>query len=55
MVTQPIILGPEFATLPDDTEESLMGSALHQETIVTLYDGLQICAARQGLPWFVGN
>lgn len=55
MVTYPIVLGPEFDTIPDDTEESLMGSSIHQGAIVTTFDGLRICAARRGLPWFIGN
>ena len=46
MVTYPIILGPEFDVIPDDTEESLMGSSLHQGAIVAAFDGLRICAAR---------
>ena len=55
MVTHPIALGTEFDSIPDDTEESLMGSAIHQGAIVTAFDGLRICAARRKLPWFVGN
>lgn len=55
MVTQPIILESGFVAVPDDTEESLVGSAGHQETIHVSYDGLRICAVRRQLPWFVGN
>ncbi len=55
MVTYPITLGTEFDVIPDDTEESLMGSAIHQGAIVTAFDGLRICATRRDLPWFVGN
>jgi len=55
MVTYPITLGTEFDIIPDDTEESLMGSAIHQGAIVAAFDGLCICAARRNLPWFVGN
>jgi Uma2 family endonuclease len=55
MVTYPIVLGPEFDTIPDDTEETLVGSFIHQETIVTTYEGLKVCARRRGLPWFVSN
>lgn len=55
MVTYPIVLGPEFDVIPDDTEESLVGSHAHQGAIVTAVDGLQICARRRDLPWFTGN
>lgn len=55
MVMHPIVLGPEFDNVPDDTEETLAGSHLHQGAIVTAVDGLQICATRRDLPWFVGN
>src|SRR3954470_13307579 len=55
MVTYPIILGPEFDHIPDDTEETLVGSHAHQGAIVTAVDGLQICARRRELPWFIGN
>jgi hypothetical protein len=51
----PIMLGPEFANLLDDTEESLLGSAGHQSAISTLYSGRPICAQRRGLPWFVAT
>jgi Uma2 family endonuclease len=52
---QMIILGPEFAELTDDTEESILGSSLHQGAITTLDDGLNACGPQRGLPWFVGN
>lgn len=56
MVTRaPVILGPEFAGLPDDTEETLVGSSLHQGAIVALYSSLTLCGPERGLPWFVGN
>ena len=55
MVTHQIVLGPQFEAIPDDTEETLVGSAGHQEAIVTTYDGVQICAQRRNLAWFVGN
>jgi Uma2 family endonuclease len=55
MVTYPIVLGPEFDVIPDDTEETLVGSHAHQGAIVTAVDGLQICARRRDLPWFIGN
>ncbi len=55
MVTYPIILGREFDVIPDDTEESIVGSVIHQDAIVTAADGLRISAARRDLPWFVSN
>lgn len=55
MVAHPLILGPEFDAIPDDTEETLVGSSIHQGAIVAAQTGLQICAQRHDLPWFVGN
>jgi len=55
MVTHAIVLGPEFDTVTDDTEDSLMGSAGHQDTIHVIYDGVRLCAVRRDEPWFVGN
>ncbi len=55
VVIRSISIGPEFDDLPDDTEETLVGSSNHQGAIVAAYGGLQICAQRRGLPWFVGN
>jgi hypothetical protein len=55
MVAYPIMLGPEFAHFPDDTEESLIGSAGHQSAISTLYSGLHLCAHWRALPWFVAT
>jgi len=55
MVAYPIVLSADFDTVPDDTEESLVGTAGHQGTIHVAYDGLQICARRRNLPWFIGN
>ena len=49
------ILGPEFAPLADDTEESIVGSSLHQGAMVGLHDSLDACGRGRGLPWFVGN
>jgi Uma2 family endonuclease len=49
------ILDPRFDAVPDDTEETLVGSSPHQDAIYILYDGLQYCGPDQGLPWFVGN
>jgi len=40
---------------PDDTEESIVGSELHQEAIWTLSFMLQRVAERRGEPWGVGT
>lgn len=55
MVTYPIVLGPEFDAIPDDTEETLVGAHVHQGAIGTAVDGLRISAKRRDLPWFIGN
>jgi Uma2 family endonuclease len=54
VITRPFALGPEFDTLPNDTEETLSGSSLHQGGIVALYTSLQQCGPWRGLPWYVG-
>jgi Uma2 family endonuclease len=55
MVTHLIALGATFDHLPDDTEETLLGSSLHQGAIVALATGLTLCGPHRGLPWFIGN
>jgi Uma2 family endonuclease len=55
MVLHTIALGPAFDHLPDDTEETLVGSSLHQGAITALSTSLTIVGPRRGLPWFVGN
>lgn len=55
MVAQIIALGPEFDTFQDDTEETLVGSSLHQAAITSLCGNLILCGPYRGLPWFVGN
>ncbi len=47
------VVEPEW--LPDDTEEDLVGSSLHQLAITTLYDSLRLAGPDRGLPWCVGN
>lgn len=44
-----------LAHLADDTEESLVGSSLHQDAISTAYTSLKLCGPARGRPWFVGN
>lgn len=55
MTIHTVALGPEFDLLPDDTEESVVGTSLHQGAITALYTSLTLCGPRRGLPWFVGN
>src|SRR2546423_15493971 len=55
MVAQTVALGPEFDALPDDNQEGLAGTPLHQGAITALYTSLVLCGPRRGLPWFVGN
>jgi Uma2 family endonuclease len=55
VIARTFALGPEFDMLPDDTEETLVGSSLHQAAIVALYTSLEQCGPGRGLPWFVGN
>lgn len=55
MVAPAIVLGAEFDTLQDDTEEMLVGTSLHQGAITALYTSLTLCGPHRGLPWFVGN
>jgi Uma2 family endonuclease len=55
VITRTVALGHEFDTLPNDTEETLMGTSWHQAAIVALDTSLRQCGRRRGLPWFVGN
>lgn len=55
MITQTIALGPEYDHVRDDTEESVVGTSLHQGAITALYTSLVLCGPRRGLPWFIGN
>lgn len=55
MVADQIALGTAFDHLLDDTEESLLGTPLHQLVIVTLFDSLTRHSRRNALPWVVGN
>lgn len=55
MATRSIALGHEFDLLHDDDEETVVGTPPHQGAIVVLDTGLNLCARRRGLPWFVGN
>ena len=50
MIVQTAALGPEFDTLQDDTEETLVGTSLHQGAITALYTSLNLCGPRRGLP-----
>src|SRR5579885_3495620 len=42
-------------SLPDDTEEDLVGAAWHQNAIVRLYDSLVDLADQYSYRWHVGN
>jgi len=55
MVTYAVILGPDIPVLPDDTEEALVGSSIHQDVIMTSVSSLRRRAKQERLPWFVGN
>lgn len=48
-------LGPAFADLADDTEESVWGSSFHQDAIVDTYVSLKLHRRKHDLPWFIGN
>ena len=43
------------AWLPDDTEESVVGTVLHQITISTLADHLRMAGPERGASWDVGS
>ena len=55
MILKTFALPPALDNLPDDTEETLVGSSLHQGAITVLATGLTLCGPRRGLPWFIGN
>jgi Uma2 family endonuclease len=42
-------------TVADDTEESVLGSDLHQDAIFALRDALRRYAAKQSLSWYVSS
>jgi Uma2 family endonuclease len=54
-VTKGVLLGPEFDWLPDDTEEALLGSMLHQRAIVSDVNSLTRYSKRENLGWRIGN
>lgn len=55
MLTRSFALDPRFDHMPDDTEETLVGSTLHQGAITVLASGLNLCGPRRGHPWLIGN
>lgn len=55
MVLKMVALGAEFDTLPDDTEEALLGSMLHQRVIVSGVNSLTRASRRGNLGWKIGN
>jgi Uma2 family endonuclease len=50
-----VALGAEFDALPDDTEEALLGSMLHQRVIVSDVNSLTRVSKRGNLGWKIGN
>jgi Uma2 family endonuclease len=55
VVLHMVALGPEFDLLPDDTEEALSGSMLHQRVIVSDVNSLTRYSKRANLGWRIGN
>jgi Uma2 family endonuclease len=55
MTIQVSLLSPEFDLFEDDTEETLVGSSIHQGAITVAVQSIDDCAIEHGLPWFVGN
>lgn len=55
MVLMRTALGPELDWLPDDTEESLVGTSVHQTVIADADSVANRYKRRAGLPWFIGN
>jgi Uma2 family endonuclease len=55
MVVNAVVLGPELDWLPDDTEEALLGSMLHQRVIVSDVNSLTRYSKRANLGWRIGN
>jgi Uma2 family endonuclease len=55
MVARALGLGPELDWLPDDTEEAILGTSIHQTVIVGLDNFLTYVRQFFGLSWFIGN
>jgi Uma2 family endonuclease len=55
MVARTLGLGPELDWLPDDTEEAILGTSIHQTVIVGLDNFLTYVRQIFGLSWFIGN
>jgi Uma2 family endonuclease len=55
MVAHMVVLGPEFDLLPDDTEEALLGSMIHQGVIVSSVNSLGRVNRRERRGWAIGN
>lgn len=55
MVSARFALSPDLDWLPDDTEESLLGTTVHQGVIVIIDTGLNLYKRRAGLSWLIGN
>ena len=50
-----VLLSPDLDWLPDDTEEALLGSMLHQRVIVSDVNSLTRVSKRGNLGWKIGN
>lgn len=55
MVLARSAIGPELDWLLDDTEESLLGTSIHQTVIVDSDSVLNRHKRNQQLPWLIGN
>jgi Uma2 family endonuclease len=55
MVARALGLGSELDWLPDDTEEDILGTSVHQTVIVGLDHFLAYVRHFFGLSWFIGN
>ena len=54
-VAKGVLLSPDLDWLPDDTEEALLGSMLHQRVIVSEVNSLTRYSKRENLGWKIGN
>ncbi len=55
MVARTVVLGPELDWLPDDTEESLVGTILHQQVIVSTVNSVTRLNRQRNMGWVIGH
>lgn len=55
MVARTIALGADLDWLPDDTEESLVGTILHQRVIVSTVNSVSRFNQQRNMGWVIGN